>query len=111
LILVAHVKLNANVASIYSARGNGLQGHLAMMIDANDYVKRSIGNKPFVPPTAPSAVPTHLTTASDAQIAETNCQHKFKKRNLSSSTMPTRHYATYSLQQCRQFFSQTNMIL
>jgi hypothetical protein len=46
-ILVAHVELNANAVSIYSARGDGLQGHLALTIDANDYVKRSLGNKPF----------------------------------------------------------------
>jgi hypothetical protein len=65
-ILVAHVELNTNTASIYSARGDGLQGHLALTIDANDYIKRSIGNKPFLPPTAPPAVPTHLATASDA---------------------------------------------
>jgi hypothetical protein len=81
-ILVAHVKLNANAASIYSARGDGLQGQLALTIDVNDYVKRSIGNKPYVPPTAPPAVPTHMTTASDAQIAETNRQHKVQKEEF-----------------------------
>jgi hypothetical protein len=81
-ILVAHVELNANAASIYSARGDGLQGHIALAIDANDYVKCSIGNKPFLPPTAPPAVPTHLTTASDAQIAETNRQHKVQKEEF-----------------------------
>jgi hypothetical protein len=58
-ILIAHVELNANATSIYSARGDDLQGHLALTIDANDYVKRSRGNKPFEPPTAPSAFPSH----------------------------------------------------
>jgi hypothetical protein len=78
-ILVAHVELNANAASIYSARGDGLQGHLSLTIDANDYVERSISNTPFDPPTAPPAAPVHLNTASDAQIAETNRQHNVQK--------------------------------
>jgi hypothetical protein len=78
-IMFEHVELNMNAASIYLARGDGLQGHLAHTIDATNYIKRSIGNKPFDPPTAPPAVPTHLTTASDAQIAETNRQHKIQK--------------------------------
>jgi hypothetical protein len=53
-----------------------------LTIDANDYIERTIGNKPFVPPTAPPAAPTHLTTAFDAQIAETNRQHKVQKEEL-----------------------------
>jgi hypothetical protein len=81
-ILIAHVELNANAASIYSARGDGLQGHLAPTIDANDYVKRSLGNTPVEPPTAPSAFPSHSESASDAQIAETNRQHKAKKEEF-----------------------------
>jgi hypothetical protein len=81
-ILIAHVELNANDVSIYSARGDGLQGHLALTIDATAYIKRSIGNTTFVPPTAPPSVPTHLTTASDAQIAETNRQHKVQKEEF-----------------------------
>jgi hypothetical protein len=81
-ILVAHVELNANAASIYSARGDGLQVHLALTINATDYIKRSIGNTPFVPPTSPAAVPTHLETASVAQIAETNRQHKVQKEEF-----------------------------
>jgi hypothetical protein len=80
--MVAHVELNANAASIYSARGDGLQGHLALTLDATYYIKRSIGNKPRDPPMAPPAVPTHLTTISDAQIAETNCQHKIQKEEF-----------------------------
>jgi hypothetical protein len=81
-ILVAHVELNVNAAYIYSARGDRLQGHLALTIDATDYIKRSIGNKPFVLPIPPPAVPTHLTTASDAKIAETNRQHKVQKEEF-----------------------------
>jgi hypothetical protein len=81
-ILVAHVELNANAASIYSVRGDGLQGHLALTIDDNDYIERSIGNTPFDPPTAPPAAPTHLTTASDAQIVETNRHHKVQNEEF-----------------------------
>jgi hypothetical protein len=81
-ILVTHVELNVNAASIYSARGDGIQCHLALIIDSNDYIIRSIGNKPFDPPTAPRATPVHLTTASDAQIVETNRQHKVQKEEF-----------------------------
>jgi hypothetical protein len=81
-IPIAHVELNVNAASIYSARGDGLQGHLALTIDENDYVERSLGNKPFLPPTAPPAFLIHSEPASDAQIAETNHQHKAKKEEL-----------------------------
>jgi hypothetical protein len=35
-ILIAHVELSANAASIYSARGDGIQCHLALTIYAND---------------------------------------------------------------------------
>jgi hypothetical protein len=81
-IIIAHVELNVNAASIYSARGDGLQSHLALTIDENDYVERSLGNKPFLPPTAHPAFPIHSETASDAQIAETNRQHKAKKEEF-----------------------------
>jgi hypothetical protein len=81
-ILIAHVELNANVASIYSARGDGLQGHLALTIDENDYVERSLGNKPFLPPIAPPTFLIHSETSSDAQIAETNRQHKSRKEEF-----------------------------
>jgi hypothetical protein len=81
-ILVANVEPNVNAASIYSARGDGLQGHLSLTIDDNDYIERSIGKKPFDPLTAPPAVPTHLTTASDAQIAETNRQQKVQQEEF-----------------------------
>jgi hypothetical protein len=81
-ILVAHVEINANAASIYSARGDGLQGHLSLTIDATEYIKHRIGNKPFDPPMTPPAITTHLTTASDAQIAETNRQHKIQKEKF-----------------------------
>jgi hypothetical protein len=81
-ILVPHVELNPNAASIYSARGDGLQCHLVLTIDANDYIEHIIGNKPFDPPAAPPSAPVHLTTASDALIVETNRQHKVQKEEF-----------------------------
>jgi hypothetical protein len=81
-ILVVPVELNANAASIYSACSDRLQGHLALMIDDIDNIKRSIGNKLCVPRAAPPAVPTHLTTASDVQIAETNRKRKVQKEEF-----------------------------
>jgi hypothetical protein len=46
-ILVTHVELNANAASIYSARGGGVHGHLALTINAADYKQPSIGGVDF----------------------------------------------------------------
>jgi hypothetical protein len=82
LILVVYLELNTNSASVYSTRGDGLQHHLSLTIDDKDYIERIIGNKPFDLPTAPPAPPTHLTTASDAHIAETNHQHKVQKEEF-----------------------------
>jgi hypothetical protein len=75
-ILVTHVELNANAASIYSTRGDGVHGHLALTINADDYKQRSIGGIVFQVPTAPPAFPAHKDKASDAEIAEDNRQHK-----------------------------------
>jgi hypothetical protein len=74
-ILVTHVELNANAASIYSTRGDGVHGHLALTINADDYKQRSIGVT-FQVPTAPPAFPAHKDKATDAEIAENNRQHK-----------------------------------
>jgi hypothetical protein len=81
-IRIAHVELNANAASIYSAQGDCLQGHLVLTIAANDYIERSLGNKHFEPPAAPPAFPSHSDTASDAPIAETNRHHKARKEEF-----------------------------
>jgi hypothetical protein len=75
-ILVTHVELNANVASIYSTQGDGVHGHLALTINADDYKQRSIGDVAFQGPTAPPALPAHKYKATDAEIAEDNRRHK-----------------------------------
>jgi hypothetical protein len=74
-ILIAHVKLNANAASIYSTRGDGVHGHLALTINT-DYKQRSIGGVDFQVPTTPPAFPSYKDKATDAEIAEDNHQHK-----------------------------------
>jgi hypothetical protein len=49
-ILVTHVELNANTASIYSTRGVMAHGHLTLTINATDYKQRSIGGVDFQVP-------------------------------------------------------------
>jgi hypothetical protein len=91
-ILVAHVELNVNAASIYSARGDGLQGHLALTIDATDYTKRSVRNKPLVPSTAPPAVRTNRRDKPPAQSSKngiyplSQCRHGTPQPTHWSST-------------------------
>jgi hypothetical protein len=75
-ILVTHVELNANAASVYSTPGDGVHGHLALTINADDYKQRSMGGVVFQVPTAPPAFPAHKDKATDAEIAEDNRQHK-----------------------------------
>jgi hypothetical protein len=57
-ILVTHVELNANAASIYSTQGDGLHGHLALTINADNYKQHSIGGvalrSKYPPPLQPS---------------------------------------------------------
>jgi hypothetical protein len=68
-ILVTHVELDANAALIYSTRGDGVHGHLALTINADDYKQRSIGGVAFQVPTTPPAFPAHKYKASNAEIA------------------------------------------
>jgi hypothetical protein len=75
-ILVTHVELNANAASIYSTQGDGVHGHLAFTINIDDYKQSSIGGVAFQVPTAPTAFPAHKEKATDAEIAEDNRHHK-----------------------------------
>jgi hypothetical protein len=35
-IIITHIELNANASSVYSARGDGLLGHLDLTINAVD---------------------------------------------------------------------------
>jgi hypothetical protein len=75
-ILVTHVELNANAASIHSTGGYGFHGHLALTINTDDYKQCSIGGVAFQVPTTPPAFPAHKDNASYAEIAEDNRQHK-----------------------------------
>jgi hypothetical protein len=78
-ILVTQILLNANAALIYSTRGDGVHGHLALTTNADDYKHRSIGGAAFqVPIASPAfpAFPAHEDKATDAEIAEDNRQHK-----------------------------------
>jgi hypothetical protein len=75
-ILVAHIELNANAASVYSARGDGLLGHRALTINAVDYESRSQGHVKFIAPTNLPINPTHKDKATEAEIAEDNRQNK-----------------------------------
>jgi hypothetical protein len=74
-ILITHIELNVNAASVYSARGDGLLGHLALTINSIDYKSRSKGNVDFDPPVNPPASPTHKDNAAEAEIAEGNRKH------------------------------------
>jgi hypothetical protein len=74
-ILITHIELNSNAASVYSARGDGLLGHLALTINSKDYKSRSKGNVDFDPPVNPPASPTHKDNATEAEITEDNRKH------------------------------------
>jgi hypothetical protein len=74
-ILITHIKLNANAASVYYARGDGILGHLALTINSVDYKSRSKGNVDFNPPVNPPASPTHTDNATESEIAEDNRKH------------------------------------
>jgi hypothetical protein len=75
-ILVTHIELNTIAASVYSARGDVLLGHLSLAINAPDYKSRTQGNVAFVPPVNPPVVPERKDKATEAEIAEDNWQHK-----------------------------------
>jgi hypothetical protein len=74
--LVNHIELNANAASVYSSRGDGLSGHLALTINTVDYESRCQGNLPFNKPVNPPTVPAHKDNTTEVDIAEDNRQHK-----------------------------------
>jgi hypothetical protein len=75
-ILVTHIELNANAASVSSARGDVLLDHLALTINAIDCELRSKGNVPLDKPVNPPIVPAHKDKATKAEIAEENRQHE-----------------------------------
>jgi hypothetical protein len=81
-ILITHIKLNANAASVYSARGDGLLGHLALTINSVNYKSRSKGNVDFDTLVNPPASPTHKDNATEAEIADDNHKHTDLRREF-----------------------------
>jgi hypothetical protein len=74
-ILITHIEINSKATSVYSARGDGLLGQLALTINSVYYKSRSKGDIDFDPPVNPPASPTHKGNATEAEIAEDNCKH------------------------------------
>lgn len=68
-------ELYANAAAIPSTNGSA-HGHLAIMMPTAEYDALP-GVQPFPVPKAPGKLPTHATSATGAQITETNRQHDF----------------------------------
>jgi hypothetical protein len=75
-ILAAHVELDVNAASSFSARGDGIPGILALTISKEYYTTRSIDGVAFKAPTPPTEAPTHVHDVTEAHIAEANRKHK-----------------------------------
>jgi hypothetical protein len=71
-IITTHVELNANAALIYSARGDGVHGHITITINTEDYNLRSIAGVAFKVPKAPPSFPAHKDKATDTEITEDN---------------------------------------
>jgi hypothetical protein len=69
-----HIQLNANAISVPSNRGNGLLGHLALVVPPGEYLTAS-NNIPFEPPINPGPAPTHVANPTQMQITETNRQY------------------------------------
>jgi hypothetical protein len=67
---VVQAQLNVNAASIHFERGDGVNGHPALMITPSDYTLRSINHVAFAPPMNPPDVPEHTADATSAQIDE-----------------------------------------
>jgi hypothetical protein len=81
-ILITHIELNTNAASVYSAIGHGLLDQLSLAINSEDYKSRSKGNVAFDPPVNPPTTPTHKDNASEAEIAEDNRKHTALRREF-----------------------------
>jgi hypothetical protein len=65
-------ELYANARAVHSTRGGGANGHLAMIMPANDYLARTGVN--FILPVHPGVSPVHGDQATGNQINETNRQ-------------------------------------
>ena len=70
-----HLKLNANTASVFSNRGDGIHGLLALSVSPEIY--QSMTGMVFIPPTNPGLHLTNITTAStSSQIAHATREHE-----------------------------------
>jgi hypothetical protein len=75
-ILESRMDLNANTSSVFSARGDSINGILALTISKEDYIALSIGGVASTAPTPPPESPTRANDATEAQIAEASRKHK-----------------------------------
>jgi hypothetical protein len=64
-------QLYANAMAIFSTRGGGENGHLALVMPAVEYNLRT-GGTPFEPPIHPGIAPVHGAEPTQYQITETN---------------------------------------
>ena len=66
-------EIYANARAIYSTRGGGENGHLALVMPPEVYLART--ETQFITPVHPGGAPIHNMHATQAQIAETNRQY------------------------------------
>ena len=69
-----HLKLNANAASVFLNRGDGMHGLLALSVSPETYL--STTGMAFVPPINPGLHPTNIgANNTNAQIAHATREH------------------------------------
>ena len=73
---VAQTELNDNAMSVSSILGDGIQGHLSLVVSPAEYMARSINNVPFVPPVQPPHNPVYPAGANAAARIEIARQFK-----------------------------------
>lgn len=73
-LCLLHKEVNANAMAIPSRRGDGIQGHYALVVSEATYLTES-GNIPFIPPHNPGAEPVHPVGATQHIITEGNRQY------------------------------------
>ena len=77
-IAEAHMPLNANSASVYSARGNGALGHYILTATATEYLRQAGVN--FIRPSNPGVHPIVPTGSTDPQIQYIKREHEERIR-------------------------------
>ena len=74
-LVAIHLKLNAITAFVFSNRGDGIHGLLALYVSPEVYL--STTRIAFIPPTNPGLHQTNINAAStSAQIAHATREHK-----------------------------------